>query len=66
MTEIQVSATSNPKKISKLHNRQDKFQSIAVYSKKDIVMVSHTRLCTAWYHILDCVLHPVLHLLNHL
>ena len=59
MTEIQVSATSNPKKILKLHNRQDKFQSIAVYSKKDIVMVSYTRLCTTWYHILDCVLHGI-------
>ena len=56
LTEIQLSALSNHQSSLDLedfkvifNNREDKFQSIAVYSKSEIPIVSHTKLSRAFY-----------------
>ena len=56
LTETQLSALSNHQSSLVLedfkvifNNREDKFQSIAVYSKCEIAIVSHTKLSRAFY-----------------
>ena len=56
LTETQLSALSNHQSSLDLedfkvifNNREDKFQSIAVYSKCEIAIVSHTKLSRAFY-----------------